>query len=566
MPSAISTPIPPSPPDPAAPRPRVTAARWAIALLCIPASIAYRLLITDAFMAGFTDDDFLHQLHAQQIVLGDLPVRDFVELGMPLTEALSALAQILFGRSLLPEFLLATTMIGVAAGLLFVLASRASGSMLIGLVPAALLLLIEPRLYNYPKLLTYALAIPIIWRYVDRPTPGRAAAMGAIVALAFLFRHDHGAYIGVAAALTVAVVHWPDRRALARSAVALGTVALVLVSPYLLFVQVHQGIVSYLRGGYGFAARDAARTARGAQQIAMDWAAPLSAFDPDNAVPFLFFLFSVLPYVALGVLVWRWRCMDDDLGRRWHVKVLAVTVLALLVNAGFLRGALGSRLPDVLVPVGILAAWIARRGLAVERRLVQGAVAVFTLALVALSIVAVCALRDIPRRLQANGAIQLAILREHLDGVFARLSAVPPIAAYPDPVSALQLAAYLEACLALGDRVLVAAYTPQLAVFAARGFAGGQHLLRPGFFDSPEDQRLVLARLGTQRVPVVLTVPSEEYEEDYRPAFPLIDEYLAREYRVAAEADPAAGPPLRVLVRRDLPAGGEGPLGLPCFR
>jgi hypothetical protein len=58
------------------------------------------------------------------------------------------------------------------------------------------------------------------------------------------------------------------------------------------------------------------------------------------------------------------------------------------------------------------------------------------------------------------------------------------------------------------------AYAPQLLVFSARGFAGGHHAIQPGFFTSEDEQRVVLARVAARRVPVVLTVPREEYEED----------------------------------------------------
>ena len=56
----------------------------------------YRFSTMGGLLGGFEDDQFVHLSEAQQIVLGELPSRDFVDIGgMPLTLELSALAQYL---------------------------------------------------------------------------------------------------------------------------------------------------------------------------------------------------------------------------------------------------------------------------------------------------------------------------------------------------------------------------------------------------------------------------------------------------------------------------------------
>jgi hypothetical protein len=150
------------------------------------AAIAYRL----AAFNGFPNDHYMHLAWAQQIVRGAWPGRDFVEPGMPGTMVLSALAQVVGGHGLVAEFVLCLVMIAAAAGLTCWLAARFTGSLALGVYAAGLQIAIFPRLYNYPKLFVPLVGLALLWRYLERPTIGRAVPVGAWIATAFLFRHD----------------------------------------------------------------------------------------------------------------------------------------------------------------------------------------------------------------------------------------------------------------------------------------------------------------------------------------------------------------------------------------
>ena len=630
-----------------------------IAVLPVPLTMAYRFITLDGPLAGFTNDDFVHLARAQQIVLGELPVRDFPEVGMPLTEALSAAAQGLGGQRLLSEFVLAAGLLGVAGTLLLLLARRASASLAVALAIVGLQVLLEPRFYNYPKLLAYAAGIPVIWAYVDRPTLARAVMLGAAVALAFLLRHDHGAYLGAAAAVAVIAVHAPRAGQIVRRGVQLAAVVAAVLLPYLVFVEVHGGVVTYFRSALAVADTDATRTARPPQRLQVDWSAPLVGLAPPpatrinvrwsgslseamraareqahglrrqaqpdthvftydvadaspanlarivrdplvedtygidrerftvnhpdydgappalarlrilpgvlhraNAVPFLFFLFTAIPLASLALLAWRWRVVEDPLGAGWRAKVLAVVALALLVNDGFLRGALASRLPDVTVPVGVLAAWLAgwalaRRGRA--SRVAAGGAAV----LVALLVFASAgALRNLTQRFSLDG------LTARVEQTWMRLRAVPPAASYDSThPGAVRVAQYLAACVAPGERVVVLAYAPELLVLSGRGFAGGHPSIRPGFFTSEPDQRQTIARIDAARAPVAVTVPAAEWRQDYERQFPQLAGYMNATYQEVGTADLLDGSVYRVLARRDVqPVATYDELSLPCYR
>src|SRR5262249_29685693 len=86
--------------------------------------------------AGLTDDHFFYLVRGWQILFGDLPVRDFVDHGAPLYYYIAAAVQTVLGRGTFSEVLFSSAMLGLSAALVFWLAARASGSILLGIVGA----------------------------------------------------------------------------------------------------------------------------------------------------------------------------------------------------------------------------------------------------------------------------------------------------------------------------------------------------------------------------------------------------------------------------------------------
>ena len=77
--------------------------------------------------------------------------------------------------------------------------------------------MIFPRTYSYPKIVAYAVAACVMAALAARPSRGRIVLMAAVIAAAFLLRHDHGLYIGVASAACLALARLGERRARVRS-------------------------------------------------------------------------------------------------------------------------------------------------------------------------------------------------------------------------------------------------------------------------------------------------------------------------------------------------------------
>jgi len=135
----------------------------------------------------------------------------------------------------------------------------------------------------------------------------------------------------------------------------------------------------------------------------------------------------------------------------------------------------------------------------------------------------------------------------------------------PDASELITLARYVNACTAPTDRVLVQAYLPQVLALAQRAFAGGHADLRPGFFGTDEAQRLTVARLQAQSVPLILLDTDQSFE-NFRSSFPLVMSHIDREYQLAGMRvfDERFG--INLFVRKDrTPSGTWEPLGWPCY-
>jgi hypothetical protein len=145
------------------------------------------------------------------------------------------------------------------------------------------------------------------------------------------------------------------------------------------------------------------------------------------------------------------------------------------------------------------------------------------------------------------------------------LGTSPPIHAWA-PVGSTGLKGlirYVHECTKTTDRLIVTWLAPELFFYSGRPFAGGQKAFHHDHFSSPADQRVTLARLERQSVPIILVDVSryKEFEEKFAP----VHRYILTRYTLAREFD--FGERYRILIdRRAIPSGTYAPLSLPCFR
>jgi hypothetical protein len=537
--------------------------------------------------AGLTDDHFFYLTRGWQILFGDLPVRDFVDHGAPLFYYIGAAVQ-WFGRGTLSELAFCTTVLAVCASLVFWLGATASGSILAGVAAVAVHVFLEPRFYNYPKILAYVVAIPLLWRLAESPTVARCAWLAVATVVAFLFRHDHGVFIAGATGLTLLLMThaaWLDRL---KYGAIYGALSLALAAPYLVFIQMNGGVVTYFEQASAWADRDRHRAPvvwpglfdnpDGVSEAASspNPATRAVAVVRDNLVAWTFYAELALPLVALGTLL----VSPVGFRPRWpqaRAKIAMVAVLALVLDAGFLRSPLAARLADPSVPLVILIGWLlvavvrlwcVRADLAPSLRPHAWPVRLAATAAIVpvLGVFAAGATRDLYDRLDKSALTDRwgkGIERAGLVAAQVRKDwQLQNWLDRPGRPELLDLSFYVSACTRPDDRVLVQAYMPQVLALARRAFAGGHADLRPGFFPTDDAQRLTVERLRRQPVPIVLLEAGGRFRE----GFPIVMAYLDREYREAGTKVFDGRFDTVLLVRRDrVPTGTYAPLGWPCF-
>jgi len=539
--------------------------------------------------AGLTDDHFFYLLRGWQILFGELPVRDFVDHGAPLYFYVSAAVQVLFGRGTLSELIFSTTMIATGATMTFWLAARAAGSIAAGLLGAAFAVLITPRFYNYPKILVYAVAIPLLWAFLDRPGRRPIAWLAALTVVGFLFRHDHGVFVAllVAAAIVVANVSWQDR---GRLAVRYGALVLVLAAPYLVFLQLNGGVITYIREASAWSQKERARTPiawpglfdnpEGISENART-GDPLTravTVVRDNRVAWTYYVELLLPFTALAVLA----LSRDGLRASWPravSKLSLVALLGLVLDAGFLRSPLDARLADPSVPHAILIAWLAMAlpQLVTDRSAWRPTLRKWTTPATVALVTAAGSLAFV------LGSVMTYRLYDRFDDAYllegprqtiGRMRSVVSNlredwnpATWPTAVGRSELftlSLYLTQCTAPTDRVFVQSYIPQVLALARRGFAAGFGDLRPGFDVTPNAQALALQRIQRQQVPVAL-LATDDSLTSFREDFPLLTAYFDTHYEVVDTHIFGDRVGITVLVHRDASRTRTfEPLGWPC--
>ena len=561
----------------------------AVAVIVFAFTWFFRFNDPNGGFAGLTDDHFYYLLRGWQILYGELPYRDFVDAGAPLYFYVSAAVQLIFGRGTLSELAFSTTLIALAAALTFWLAARASGSIALGIAGALFQILLLPRFYNYPKVLVYTAAIPVLWSFLDRPGRRPIIWLAVVSVVGFLFRHDHGAFVAVATAAALLLATQLTWTARFRYALLYGVLSLALLSPYLLFIQLNGGLGAYRRQASEWVEEERARTPiqwpglfdnpDGVSDAARDAGLPARAVAVvrDNRVAWLYYLEIALPFLALFVA----SLSRDAFTPGWPQavpKIAVVAVLGLVLDAGFLRSPLQARLADPSVPHAILLAWLAvaiprllfRRGSwkpASQRLIVPLRALSLAVAVAVVFILGSVFSSRVYERLED------AYLTEGPRVTLARAATVSESARRDwdlstwvdraDRSGLMTLALYLNTCTPPGARIFIQPYLPQVLGMAQRGFAAGFGDLRPGFFDEPEFEALALRRMRGQDVPVVLLDVGDSLE-NFKESFPTLTAYFDAAYETAATRtfDDRFG--VTLLVQRGRQGGTFDPLEWPC--
>jgi hypothetical protein len=628
-----------------------------VAVGAFAVTLAWRFLT----FTGFTNDHYAHLALAQQMLLGDLPIRDFSDPGWPLTYLISAAAWSVAGGTVGTEWAITATGFALGAACTAIAAYRLSASLVIASVVTALEILIYPRAYSYPKMLVYAAGAWAMLALAARPSGRRIVLVAALVTVAFLFRHDHGLFLGVASAVCLALASRADGwRIVGRRVAALTGAVAVFLLPWALFVALNGGLVGYFQDAIEFSRAEARATMLGSwprfqllqgrpligvgppirplaqvewtpdttdavrqtlesrhgleyirdgdgtrlyyvhntapenlRALADDdhvagtaglgrvsrpaWREALAVISPlrlesglqaeENAVVWLFWLFWMLPVLGMAIACRRLVSPSQE---RWPGElsvVVALAIMATLVNASFLRDALDVRLPDAIAPAAVLGAWV----LGVSwtgrwrRRALQLLVQVATLLALTLSVVAIDELSGVRRLYEYSGiGGGPSGMRRRATELTDLLSSSHRRAAPSRYSQALMpFFGYLDRCTSRSDRLIVTGEFPDVLVAAGRGFAT-EGAVFGAWYSSERHQDRTLARLRAR--PALFAVHMSAYDR-FRARFGLIDSYLAEAYEPMVEIPVEGAATVQILVHGNRNSAGTDPeTGWPCFR
>jgi hypothetical protein len=464
----------------------------------------------------------------------------------------------------------------------------------LAMIPVTLLCLVPAGTVHFPKLFFYPLAGLMAWRYLEAPGRRLAAMAGGVTALAFLFRHDHGLYVGVAFVATFALarVAVPASRtvpAMLREALTYAAVVAIILAPWAVVVQMNEGLLDFVRTraewgrvwvpppGSPFDVLRDVNPVRVVQGIDSSSWLPQG----EQNVIWLAQVTLLLPMLVLASVGL------ELLARGRHDRLMMPDTCATLLLAGLslfvmsrlgreesyyiavlpLSTALGARLlagPQVkaLSPdSGVARMWVTRLW-RVGRR---------SLAVVLLLVTMVAAFGYLDKDLLSGNEL------DELRVIYRQLLSSPPIDAY-QPANETQqvdwaewqesnsdarqkiMMRYMHDCTREGDRLLVTGSTPyHVGYYVERPLAGGQMQWHHQWRSDPPHEEQSLALIRRQSVPFAFST-TDPVLADFK-AYPRIHAYLNDNY---VEIEGSGG--LLLVDQRREPAGRFGRLGWPCLR
>ena len=419
-------------------------------------------------------------------------------------EALSAIPfWLLPDAPLFGEAVLVAAMFALAAVFTLYAARRLTASWWIALLVVAIEVVILPRTYSYPKILAYAAGFLAMWRYVGAPVAVAVVQLAVAVVVAFGLRYDHGIYVGIGGLLTVVMVSMPAGRIeTMRKVTAFIGAVLLLLAPYLVYLEVHEGLWRHLMRG---ADLQAVESSRGRTIPAFTFGAGCVS----NAVPWLFFVFhlaaarrggrrvaAVAPSVRMRGSA-RWWCPHRGGGagesRVDPRHALGASARCRRVAVAAARMAAGVR--DAIAGVAAAAPDLG------DRRVHSS--------------------RSRWRAPPSSAPRRSTWTRPRCWGVRSGLGS-RSLARSPSFTSAFRrrrcrlvwwprLVPFLDTSIAVSiarDHILIPGFAPEVTVWSRRPFAGGQVWFQPELLADDEDHRLVMSRLQGQRVPVAVLLLS----------------------------------------------------------
>jgi hypothetical protein len=504
-----------------------------------------------------TNDHYMHLAWAQQVLFGQVPGRDFVDPGMPLMYTLSALVQWM-SPGPFSEAALSCVLLAVAAAATFVVVADLTGSIVVSIAAALFEVALYPRLYSYPKILVPAVALLLIQQYVRHPNRRGLVMLAIWTGVAVLLRHDLGVYAAAGVGTAVVWTYWGAWKATARALAEYAAAVIVVMIPYVLFVQWSEGFTEHVHGALEFAKGEAHQ--RFLEPPAFEFFGNprgLAAWSKVDSAVLLFYAAHLVAIAALALILTETRERRDEAMTRPALgAALTMLVLYLVV---VLRHPIDSRVQDLAALLAVLGGWIVvetgRRAMTAMSagttgvRLRTASAFVLALAVAAASVASLWDLGNNTLRPEETRVLDgLDVMERTIEGVRDTGTTWPWERFWP--AGELPVAVrYLNACTTRDDAVLLTWAAPEYYYFSQRRFGAGHALfLPPDAFTTEHDQALMLARIRKERIPIVLI--NETRRMEFANAYGEVDAYLKQEYVPAAHFQIHDGSDVTIAIRR----------------
>lgn len=545
--------------------------RWRVGAAALAAitvaliAFVFRFNALSGNLGGFDNDHFAHLMRADMLLHDLWPLRDFADAELrgawpSLSYAVPAWAQQIGGRTLLPEAYLTIGALAVSHAIVFLLALDLSKRWTVAVMAAALAIATAPKLYNYPKVLSLALGVLVVRMVATNPSFIPLVCAAVVTAVATLFRHDYGVYVGAGVLAALLAGGWGQWSATTRRVATYAMCTALFLLPSAIWVHRYEGIPAYVRNALATTDVEMARTEL--KLTALDLLPPSG----DALLAVTYYTFWALVVMAAVVVAVRMRERLVAFPSDQRAIAFGLLAVAILVNVFFLRANLSQRFGDAVVPVVLIAAWTVGVSGAFARRAVRSTLAAVPLILLGSVLVSAWSFGDVSTKLRVGGlSDSWEAAEERFIAVRSELSGLPPDA-WSEADGTLVAARYLAECTEPDDHVLVAAYAPEIPVFARRRFAAGQPTVSLSMYTSEDDQRRALERLEQQSVPVILG-DARGYDDEFVDDYPLLARYIERAYIRAGTMAVDDDRGYLVFTRADRSPRRVDPyFGLPCFR
>jgi len=498
---------------------------------------------------GLTNDHFMHLAWAQQVLLGDMPYRDFVEPGMPLMYLLSAAVQQLWAGPF-SEIVLTSAMLGVAAAATCWLVTQMTGSLVVGILAVIAEAILQPRLYGYPKLLVPPVVLVALWHYAEAPSRRRLLWLACASVVGGLLRYDLGLFVVVSClGGLLAMPGTPAATRLGHAGIY-AALALLIVTPYLLAVHWTSGLWEQVRESLEFAKGESHQLL-----LHLDEQPRLAGWPTtdENAAAFLYYAGAILAVAAGSLVVLARR----GLSRAQVVTLTAAAICLACYSVWIVRHPIVVRVRDNGALMAIVTAACACE---IGRRLLTSSGRPQTmsgLAWTGLATVIVVGGGSILELARMDDALERSHILSGMGRMQARLTGLSdagaewPWAHYWPQGELPDAVRYLNSCVQPSERVLLTWSAPEYYYFSQRGFGAGIALfLPPRAFTTAADQAKMQRRLNGQNVPLVLI--NETHRDEFATAYPQIDRYLRERYVPGATFAVRDGSNITIAVRNDL--------------